>query len=57
MKLKELLETQEASDVEAAVKELSDKTNKYRQFKTLAALKELQKTQQKIIDKLENNAA
>lgn len=57
MKLKELLETQEASDVEAAVKELSDKTNKYRQFKTLVALKELQKTQQKIIDKLEDNAA
>lgn len=57
MKVRELLETNHASEIEAAIKELSDKTNKYRQLKTLAALKELQKTQSKIIDKLESNAA
>ena len=57
MKVRELLETKEASEIEAAINELSDKTNKYRQLKTIAALKELQKTQRKIIDKLESNAA
>lgn len=60
MKLKELLnitEATHASEIEACVNDLSDKTNKYRQLKTLGALKALQKTQQKIVDKLENKAA
>jgi hypothetical protein len=60
MKLNELFgitESAAASEIEAAVKELGDKTNKYRALKTLSALKELQRTQEKLIDKLKNDAA
>ena len=58
MKVSELFNTDKSTDaleIEASVKELGEKTNKYRELKSLDALKSLQKTQKKIIKKLENN--
>lgn len=60
MKVRELLDIKEgtlASAIEASVNELSDKTNKYRQLKSVAALRALQKTQEKLISKLQSKAA
>lgn len=60
MKVRELLDIKEAtlaSDIEASVAELSDKTNKYRQLKSAATLRALQKTQEKLIGRLQNKAA
>lgn len=60
MKVRELLDIKEdsrASEIEARVNDLGSKTNTYRQFKSLAALKALQKSQRQIIDALKNKPA